>query len=90
MLTIAATIAAPNDSCSAAATRGSIAMRQNSVQPSGADENASPASGISTISDRYAIVYPRLRPKPGRTLRRRQRKVCAASGADAVMPYLAG
>ena len=62
---------------------------QNWSAPRSADRRKSPASGISTTSDRYTIVYPRLRPKPGRTLRRRQRKLRAPSGAVAVMHYLA-
>jgi len=47
---------ASKESWSAAVTRGSKAIAQNWSQPSVAERMARPARGISTTSDRYAIV----------------------------------
>ena len=50
-------------------TRGVVATFQNSLQPSALLLMKTAASGISTMSERYEIVTPIDRPKPGSTRR---------------------
>ena len=56
------------ETCSAASVRGSVAIRQNSGQPSDDVFRTRPASGMRTIRLRYVSVKPSANPKPGMTL----------------------
>ena len=51
-LTIAATKAVPNETCSAFSVRRSVAMAKKSAQPSAADRQTSAVSGMRMISVR--------------------------------------
>src|SRR5882757_9418228 len=50
-----------------AVTRGAVTTSQKWPQPNPRLRMNTADSGISTSSDRYTMVYPRVRPKPGST-----------------------
>src|SRR5262245_52638249 len=72
--------AAPNESLSAAATRGEVATSQNPFHPNSQGRKISAAKGIRTIADSQNMVTPSANPKPGSTLGVFQRNTEDACG----------